>query len=62
MDDFDQFNVVNQPTDLGNETQGNDQQEEDLLGSNFTTNNLLDSQSTTQQPDLSWITDDVKEN
>ena len=61
MDEFDQFNVVNQTTDLERETDG-DRQEEDLLNSGFTTNNPVDSESTTQQPDLSWITDNVKMN
>ena len=64
MDDFDQLNVSNPETEASVI-----QQEDDLLGSDFTanpvatkSNNVFDNDSTTQQPDLSWITDDVKTN
>lgn len=64
MDDFDQLNASNPEIEASI-----DQQENDLLGSDFTANpvetipnNGFDNDSTTQQPDLSWLTDDVKSN
>lgn len=64
MDGFDQLNSLNPENEINSY-----QQQDDLVGSDIPANpegrrlkNVFDSDSTTQQPDISWITDDVDSN